>query len=156
MSLNSSDAHINFIQRLLTECKARTKRMLVMKMGQEARDLGHNDANGVEENSLIAGLCDLLDRIWGHGPYDLKAKSPLWLHIMSYYNSWDGDEMIMNEGSSNSPYFLVVDGYQKAMTMVVRRGCWLASFKEYTTITIMRRIKFLWFKKTLQMLSIRS
>ena len=44
-----------------------------MKMGQEARDLGHNDANGVEENSLIAGLCDLLDRIWGHGPYDLKV-----------------------------------------------------------------------------------
>lgn len=41
--------------------------MLVLKMGQEARDLGHNDVKGVEENSLIAGLCDLLDRIWGHG-----------------------------------------------------------------------------------------
>jgi uncharacterized protein YbjQ (UPF0145 family) len=41
--------------------------MLVLKMGQEAKDLGHNDVIGVEENSLIAGLCDHLDRIWGHG-----------------------------------------------------------------------------------------
>jgi hypothetical protein len=39
----------------------------VLKMGQEAKDLGHNDVKGVEENSLIASLCDLLDRIWGHG-----------------------------------------------------------------------------------------
>lgn len=43
--------------------------MLVLKMGQEAIDLGHNDVkvSGVEENTLIASLCDLLDRIWGHG-----------------------------------------------------------------------------------------
>ena len=38
-------------------------------MGQEAVDLGHSDANvsGVEENTLIASLCDLLERIWSHG-----------------------------------------------------------------------------------------
>ena len=41
--------------------------MLVLKMGQEAKDLGHSDVKGVEENTLIASLCDLLDRIWGHG-----------------------------------------------------------------------------------------
>ena len=38
-------------------------------MGQEAVELGHGEATitGVEENTLIAGLCDLLERIWSHG-----------------------------------------------------------------------------------------
>ena len=46
-----------------------TKRMLVQKMGQEAVDLGHGDMTvvGIEENTLIASLCDLLERIWSHG-----------------------------------------------------------------------------------------
>ena len=45
------------------------KKILVQKMGQEAVDLGHSDANisGVEENTLIASLCDLLERVWSHG-----------------------------------------------------------------------------------------
>ena len=43
--------------------------MLVEKMGQEAVELGHSEGNltGVEENTLIASLCDLLERIWSHG-----------------------------------------------------------------------------------------
>ncbi len=47
----------------------RTKRLLVEKLGAEAVALGHgNDSvSGVEENTLIAGLCDLLERIWSHG-----------------------------------------------------------------------------------------
>ena len=46
-----------------------TKRMLVEKMGHEAVELGHGEANitGLEENTLIASLCDLLERIWSHG-----------------------------------------------------------------------------------------
>lgn len=46
-----------------------TKRMLVEKMGREAVALGHGEANitGLEENTLIASLCDLLERIWSHG-----------------------------------------------------------------------------------------
>ena len=48
---------------------SQTKKILVQKMGQEAVDLGHSDANvsGVEENTLIASLCDLLERVWSHG-----------------------------------------------------------------------------------------
>lgn len=38
-------------------------------MGQEAVELGHNEISitGVEENTLIASLCDLLERVWAHG-----------------------------------------------------------------------------------------
>lgn len=43
--------------------------MLVEKMGREAVELGHGEVSitGVEENTLIASLCDLLERIWSHG-----------------------------------------------------------------------------------------
>jgi len=45
--------------------------MLVEKMGTEAVELGHGCGEmslvGVEENTLIASLCDLLERIWSHG-----------------------------------------------------------------------------------------
>lgn len=43
--------------------------MLVEKMGREAVELGHGEASitGLEENTLIASLCDLLERIWSHG-----------------------------------------------------------------------------------------
>lgn len=43
--------------------------MLVEKMGKEALQLGHSDAyvNGLEENTLVASFCDLLERIWAHG-----------------------------------------------------------------------------------------
>lgn len=43
--------------------------MLVGKMGKEALQLGHGDAvvNGLEENTLVASFCDLLERIWAHG-----------------------------------------------------------------------------------------
>jgi len=53
------------------DCKSKTKRMLVEKMGTEAVELGHGCGEmslvGVEENTLIASLCDLLERIWSHG-----------------------------------------------------------------------------------------
>ncbi|KAL3204949.1 hypothetical protein MRX96_041075 [Rhipicephalus microplus] len=62
-----------FVEALLMECKTRTKRMLVEKMGVEAVELGHADASitGLEENTLLASFCDLLERIWSHG---LQAK----------------------------------------------------------------------------------
>jgi hypothetical protein len=51
--------------------------MLVEKMGQEAVELGHGEGNitGVEENTLIASLCDLLERIWSHGLQTKKVCS---------------------------------------------------------------------------------
>lgn len=65
-----------FVKQLLKETKVKTNRLLLMKMGKEALHLGHHDSaavQGVEENTLVAGFCDLLDRIWAN---DLK-KRPL-------------------------------------------------------------------------------
>ncbi|VDP38770.1 unnamed protein product, partial [Schistosoma margrebowiei] len=60
------------VSRLSTSIKIsafRTKRMVLKKIGQEAIEMGHCDPNisVVEENTLVSGLCDLLERIWSHG-----------------------------------------------------------------------------------------
>ena len=41
----------------------------MQKMGKEAVELGHGEVSraGIEENTSIASLCDLLERIWNHG-----------------------------------------------------------------------------------------
>lgn len=60
---------------MLQDCKAKTKRMLVEKMGSEAVQLGHTTQTSlVEENTLIASLCDLLERIWSHGLHNKQVK----------------------------------------------------------------------------------
>lgn len=64
-----------FVQSLLNESKLKTKRMLVDKM-PEAVNMGHSDLQiSIEENMLIASLCDLIERIWGHC---LHSKSVSW------------------------------------------------------------------------------
>ncbi|KAG8138323.1 hypothetical protein E2320_004234 [Naja naja] len=73
-----------FVEGLLKECRMKTKRMLVEKMGHEAVELGHGEANitGLEENTLIASLCDLLERIWSHG-LQIKQVSDLKTQVCS-------------------------------------------------------------------------
>ncbi|XP_041443807.1 DENN domain-containing protein 5B-like isoform X2 [Xenopus laevis] len=75
-----------FVEGLLKECRMKTKRMLVEKMGHEAVELGHGEANitGLEENTLIASLCDLLERIWSHGLLVKQGKSALWSHLVQF------------------------------------------------------------------------
>lgn len=43
--------------------------MLMERMGKESAELGQGEASitGLQENTLIHGLCDLLERTWGHG-----------------------------------------------------------------------------------------
>uniref|UniRef100_A0A0M3HHM1 RUN domain-containing protein n=1 Tax=Ascaris lumbricoides TaxID=6252 RepID=A0A0M3HHM1_ASCLU len=58
-------------------------------MGKEALQLGHADAsvNGLEENTLVASFCDLLERIWAHGLIKKQAMKnrnkelPLWIYL---------------------------------------------------------------------------
>lgn len=96
-----------FVETLLKECRTKTKRMLVEKMGQEAVELGHGEVNitGVEENTLIASLCDLLERIWSHGLLTKKGKSALWSHMRSFLEL----EEINDSGKPIDPKLLTPD-----------------------------------------------
>ncbi|CAH8591432.1 unnamed protein product [Schistosoma turkestanicum] len=81
-----AQANWDFVDALLEECKHRTKRMVLKKIGQEAIEMGHCDPNisVIEENTLVSGLCDLLERIWSHGLNKKTGKSALWSHLVLY------------------------------------------------------------------------
>ncbi|XP_014234902.1 DENN domain-containing protein 5B isoform X2 [Trichogramma pretiosum] len=81
-----AQANWTFVETLLKDCKAKTKRMLVEKMGSEAVALGHGgeSLSDVEENTLVASLCDLIERVWSHGLQNKQGKSGLWTHLIMY------------------------------------------------------------------------
>ncbi|XP_041852569.1 DENN domain-containing protein 5B-like [Melanotaenia boesemani] len=81
-----SKTHREFVDGLLSECRLKTKRMLMERMGRECVELGQGEANitGLQENTLIHGLCDLLERTWGHGLQIKQGKSSLWSHLLHY------------------------------------------------------------------------
>lgn len=83
-----------FVEGLLKECRMKTKRMLVEKMGHEAVELGHGEVSitGLEENTLIASLCDLLERIWSHGLQIKQGKSALWSHLIQFQDREEKQE----------------------------------------------------------------
>ncbi|GAB1599712.1 domain-containing 5B isoform X4 [Argonauta hians] len=99
-----SQRNWQFVETLLKEIRNKTKRMLVEKMGQEAVELGHGEGNitGVEENTLIASLCDLLERIWSHGLLKKKGKSAFWSHMLSFLEL----ETTIDVGKPNDPKLL--------------------------------------------------
>ncbi|XP_053321243.1 DENN domain-containing protein 5B isoform X1 [Spea bombifrons] len=94
-----------FVEGLLKECRMKTKRMLVEKMGHEAVELGHGEANitGLEENTLIASLCDLLERIWSHGLQVKQGKSALWSHLLHFQDREEKQEHLAESPASLGP-----------------------------------------------------
>ncbi|KAF3688946.1 DENN domain-containing protein 5B Rab6IP1-like protein [Channa argus] len=81
-----TQTHREFVDGLLSECRLKTKRMLMERMGKESAELGQGEVNitGLQENTLIHGLCDLLERTWGHGLQLKQGKSALWSHLVHY------------------------------------------------------------------------
>ena len=78
-------------QQLLKECTTKTKRMVIEKMedfvegSTQIKNIDSSSMVNLEENVLIAGFCDLLERIWSHGLHHKPSgKSALWNHIKCY------------------------------------------------------------------------
>ncbi|XP_049864850.1 DENN domain-containing protein 5A isoform X2 [Pectinophora gossypiella] len=97
-----------FVEKLLKECKSKTKRMLVEKMGTEETDLGLGtevSITGVEESTMIASLCDLLERLWSHGLQHKLGKSALWMHLTNYQEL----EQCSNSTKPIDPNYLTPD-----------------------------------------------
>lgn len=107
MTSDSSDLHnAKFVEQLLKETKGKTKRMLVEKLGAEAVELGHGEGlRGVEENTLVASLCDLLERIFSHGHTKKHGKSSLWTILLSHE---EGDKINSSRRSSSQSYLAPV------------------------------------------------
>lgn len=62
--------------------------MLLAKLGAEGVTLSSNNASdnfgAVEECTLVASLCDFLERVWSHGLQRKRGKSALWSHLLAY------------------------------------------------------------------------
>ncbi|KAJ8944377.1 hypothetical protein NQ318_017696 [Aromia moschata] len=61
-----AQANWTFVEKLLKDCKTKTKRMLLAKLGAEGVTLSSNNASdsfgAVEESTLVASLCDFLEK----------------------------------------------------------------------------------------------
>ena len=80
----SATSHSNFILQLWRETRTRVKHML---------SIDPNSHTGVEEeNTMIAKMCDLLERIWGHGLRKRESRSPLWSHLIAFADVYPSDE----------------------------------------------------------------
>uniref|UniRef100_A0A4W6E1H1 DENN/MADD domain containing 5B n=1 Tax=Lates calcarifer TaxID=8187 RepID=A0A4W6E1H1_LATCA len=99
-----TQTHREFADGLLSECRLKTKRMLMERMGRESVELGQGEANitGLQENTLIHGLCDLLERTWGHGLQLKQGKSALWSHLLHYQAAQGKTEAPAESPGSNS------------------------------------------------------
>ncbi|ENN76384.1 hypothetical protein YQE_07106, partial [Dendroctonus ponderosae] len=87
-----AQANWTFVEKLLGDCKAKTKRMLLAKLGAEGVTLSSNPSSdsfgAVEENTLVAALCDFLERVWSHGLQRKRGKSALWTHLLAYQEKY--------------------------------------------------------------------
>ena len=74
---------------LSQDCKNKINRLLVLKMGPEAQGLGYDYViRGVEENSMVGAICDLVERVWSHGLVIRDGKSALWNQLRRHLDRW--------------------------------------------------------------------
>nr|CAH7753124.1 unnamed protein product [Callosobruchus chinensis] len=85
-----AQANWTFVEKLLKDCKAKTKRMLLAKLGAEGVTLSNSNASdgAVEESTLVTSLCDFLERVWSHGLQKKRGKSALWTHMLAYQEKY--------------------------------------------------------------------
>lgn len=95
---------------MFQDCKVRTKRMLLAKLGAEGVTLSSNNGldscGAVEESTLVASLCDFLERVWSHGLQKKRGKSALWSHLLAYqekYQHLNKNDNYLTPGKRSHP-----------------------------------------------------
>lgn len=95
----------------MQDCKAKTKRMLLAKLGAEGVTLSSNPSSdsfgAVEESTLVASLCDFLERVWSHGLQRKRGKSALWTHLLAYQEKYKDQNEKDNNYLLNAGKFLI-------------------------------------------------
>lgn len=96
-----AQANWTFVEKLLKDCKSKTKRMLLAKLGAEGVTLSSNNGGDnfgvVEECTLVASLCDFLERVWSHGLQRKRGKSALWSHLLAYQEQHQHSNKLDNQ-----------------------------------------------------------
>jgi hypothetical protein len=105
----SSHSHAKFVSQLMRESRFRVKHM----MGSSP-----DSQSSVEENTHIGTLCDLLERIWGHGLKKRDSKSPLWAHLTAYAESAETDEGVASPPPSSPPSPPLLSSSMSSLSML--------------------------------------
>lgn len=75
--------------------------MLLAKLGAEGVTLssnsGSDNSGSVEESTLVASLCDFLERVWSHGLQRKRGKSALWSHLVMYQEYYQPVKKLDNQ-----------------------------------------------------------
>uniref|UniRef100_A0A673ZKW5 DENN/MADD domain containing 5B n=1 Tax=Salmo trutta TaxID=8032 RepID=A0A673ZKW5_SALTR len=108
-----------FVEGLLSECRLKTRRMLMERMGKESVELGQGKASitGLQENTLIHSLCDLLERTWGHGLLLKQGRSALWSHLLHCQRNITQNTAIFENHRISGSIFFVIFFFRFVQTM---------------------------------------
>uniref|UniRef100_A0A8C8M9N3 DENN domain-containing protein 5B n=1 Tax=Oncorhynchus tshawytscha TaxID=74940 RepID=A0A8C8M9N3_ONCTS len=106
-----------FVEGLLSECRLKTRRMLMERMGKESVELGQGEASitGLQENTMIHNLCDLLERTWGHGLLLKQGRSALWSHLL--HCQANGEKMDLITSANHSLFLVTVSNGLDSMRL---------------------------------------
>lgn len=78
MATDSAESRENFARVLLKDCAHRAKKIATVRLSSSvSAALGHGTTDIGVENTLVAGLCDLLEKMLRHG-VAANPKSALW------------------------------------------------------------------------------
>lgn len=105
----SFHSHAKFVSQLMRESRFRVKHM----MGSSP-----DSQSSVEENTHIGTLCDLLERIWGHGLKKRDSKSPLWAHLTAYAESAESEETGLSPPPSHPPSSPPLSSSMSSLTLL--------------------------------------
>lgn len=71
-------SQIAFIEALMTELASKVKKIILVMMGSSSANAKVHEDNIGYENTMVANLCQLLERMWRHGFNSNDSKSALW------------------------------------------------------------------------------
>lgn len=80
-----SETNWRIVESLLRETKSKTKRILLEKMSSDEVALASLPLqDDLEGNTLIASLCDLIERVWNHEIRSHDSRSSFWSYVTAY------------------------------------------------------------------------
>lgn len=81
MATDSSESQERFAMQLINECAARVKKIMMVMMASSVHTAAGPTETGVGmENTLVAGFCDMMEKMWRHGCTS-KTQSALWTFL---------------------------------------------------------------------------
>ena len=99
-----SETNWRIVESLLRETKSKTKRILLEKMtSDEVALVSLPLQDDMEGNTLIASLCDLIERVWNHEIKNHDSRSSFWSYVTAYCDN--NSQSVTDSSDRNASLF---------------------------------------------------